>query len=110
MTHDEILTKAIEKAVANGYTPTMDDSLTTSELVRLKQVIYNVIWEGKQSSYTYTQDPYSLIFNHDFAKALWPELPRPFREGGKFSYPAWQRHLQAMVISSDPIAYLGANM
>lgn len=72
-----------------------------------------------------------IIFNHDFAKALWGEgiveiyiedydlsvkdqpllgglVSYPYHEGSTvgFKTEAWQYHLQQMVIADDPIAYL----
>lgn len=69
---------------------------------------------------------YELIFNHDFAKALWGEedvcencgnLWRG-RDTHDNSYDcsdspvqgAWQYYLQQMVIADDPIKYLGENI
>lgn len=65
-----------------------------------------------------------IIFNHDFAKALWGEeveevreakvIYAPYADGNKqFSSPpilVWCFHLQQMVIANDPIAYLGSNI
>lgn len=78
-----------------------------------------------------------LIFNHDFAKALWGENRKPpesedidenntklglyaARGGGyegygdyvelEFTGDAWQYHLQNMVIADNPIKYLGENL
>lgn len=53
--------------------------------------------------------PYDIVFNHNFAKALWGE-PRPTIEhSGKatsFDFnKGWQYHLQHMVISENPIKY-----
>jgi hypothetical protein len=77
-----------------------------------------------------TKDPYGwwhtygLIFNHDFAKALWGERKEVASDGlydvrgcqGQVSgatyenYEDWQYHLQQMVIADDPIAYLGEHL
>jgi len=60
-----------------------------------------------------------LIFNHEFCKALWGEEHYmtqthemfPLKENEVnlhgVSLEAWQYHLQMMVISPDPIKYLG---
>lgn len=49
---------------------------------------------------------YCFIFSHDFAKALWPGV----HYEDETSYPAFEYHLQQMVIAEDPIKYLGANI
>lgn len=60
-----------------------------------------------------------LIFNHEFAKALWGEDERtyelhiPFGRDGldiKYVSPKWQYHLQQMVVADDPVIYLGDNL
>jgi hypothetical protein len=59
-----------------------------------------------------------LIFNHDFAKALWPGDEIVYRaevfetpDGIGDEYLAlWEIRLQQMVISEDPIKYLGDNI
>ena len=67
---------------------------------------------------------HSLLFNHDFAKALWgedkviPHTPAldeyaPFmRLFAEALVPSkkWQHHLQQMVIAEDPIKYLGEHL
>jgi hypothetical protein len=66
----------------------------------------------------YTLEPASIIFNHDFAKALWGEadgyIIRAFKPNGNQIYgqevPVYKVHLQRMVIADDPIAYLGKNI
>lgn len=66
--------------------------------------------------------PEQVVFNHDFAKALWgePKATVSIAIGGSYVIPTekeiragnfgWQYHLQQMVIADDPIAYLGANL
>lgn len=61
-----------------------------------------------------------VIFNHDFAKAIWGEAHIPpialksiviEKKVGDIPFlPAWQYHLQQMVINEDPIKYLGDNL
>jgi hypothetical protein len=95
MNKQEILTKAIEKALNNG-------------------------WAGDVLSGDVTDD-YSnyrnIIFNHDFAKALWGDdlwwIAKPGKSGEhrqELQVPAWQIHLQQMVIAEDPIQYLEENI
>lgn len=61
----------------------------------------------------------TIIFNHEFAKALWGEQ-KPLENGeypptvimykGKPVWHPWSYHLQRMVIADDPIKYLGENL
>jgi hypothetical protein len=52
-----------------------------------------------------------IIFNHEFAKALWGEEPTwPRDDGKKADLVNWRYHLQQRVIAEDPIAYLGDRM
>lgn len=111
MTNQEILTKAIEKAVTGGF--------NFNHWRRRNGFI-----EGQSPN---PDERTALIFNHDFAKALWGEKPYhhmmvmgkkskgPGYEGRRSvkstpEYCNWQHHLQQMVIAYDPIAYLGEHM
>jgi hypothetical protein len=94
MNTQEILTQAIEKAVANG-------------------------WVNSYGYRRYKIHEWKLfIFEHDFAKALWgEEMLQVHRfigtvDGATADYPqqAWQCHLQQMVLAEDPIQYLGNNL
>lgn len=106
MTNQEILIKAIEKAVAGGW---VDGDAAMSQLSVTPE------WAlGSQIPFVM-----SIIFNHDFAKALWgDELQFPFAHWMRYRkidhqdnrIPAWQHHLQQMVIADDPIEYLGENV
>lgn len=81
----EVLQKAIEKAIQNGW----DDN-----------PVSNNLWATW------------LIYNHDFAKALWgeewPGTPRTTPIGN--TTPPWKHHLQKMVVADDPIRYLEENI
>lgn len=75
-------------------------------------------WEAKVFI---TKEVKSVIFDHDFAKALWGEdkqlvesktyhlTKSGYKERRQF-IEAWQYHLQQMVIADDPIKYLGENI
>lgn len=58
---------------------------------------------------------FDIIFNHDFAKALWGEGEKfawgngPKEEEAWYT-DGWRGHLQQMVIADDPIKYLGDNL
>jgi hypothetical protein len=112
MSNAEILVKAIEKAIAGGwkgfsyqtgwYTGPHPSSLLKSKyypdthefVIHLQDLRENIM-----------VDLNKLIFNHDFAKALWGEP-----KSGKAVPSGWQQHLQQMVIAEDPIEYLGAHI
>lgn len=113
MTNQEILTKAIQKAIDGGW-----EGLASpvSDFGSLEEAIE---W------HTIVLDKKEVIFNHDFAKALWGEPyfmnRQEFKEagyrgsmgGGAIDLKkgaGWMYHLQEMVVADDPIAYLGQNM
>jgi len=110
MKNEQILKKAIEKAVKNGLDIRelgKKDGWSESELDL--ETLYN--------SY------YSIIFSHDFAKAFWG-IGKPVMIDGQEFYrfkwinivgektdsayhlTAWQYHLQQMVLEEEPIKYL----
>jgi hypothetical protein len=118
MSNEEILLKAIEKAIAGGwkgfsyqtgwYTGPHPSSLLKSKyypdthefVIHLQDLRENIM-----------VDLNKLIFNHDFAKALWRyEKPVYLPDTGLQTLEAWQYHLQQMVIADDPIEYLGAHI
>lgn len=146
MTNQEILTKAIQKAIDGGwqeaeykpcgthdYNPQIwfdDDGVNLGfEAQCDKSMAGNDMWgrAWKENE---------LIFNHDFAKALWGEdwacewHGHPVGDGDLFCrrddgkgtvtsicgaaksvvLQVWQYHLQQMVIADDPIKYLGDNL
>lgn len=103
LSDQEILIAAIEKAIAGGYNR-FSEGFTAQSLV---------------GRYLNTHTVAELIYNHDFAKAFWGESSWYFTENSIWSahtnnqylaeLPAWQYHLQQMVIADDPIKYLGEN-
>lgn len=106
MTNQQILEKAIQKATNGGWDPKKGLKLAAeSSLVSGLTVI--------EASPLY-------IFSHDFAKALWgQEIGQDMKSitdhTSREQYirslvPAWQFHLQMMVIADDPIKYLGENL
>lgn len=87
-----MLTKAVQKAIDNGWEEIYPDS----------------IHENQEEALGY-------IFSHEFAKAFWNfgDMSWPMLKGeGRISgyeeqiIPSWKFHLQQMVISEDPIQYL----
>jgi hypothetical protein len=66
---------------------------------------------------SYSYSLYSIIFSPPFAKALWGDkfINPEYRDdtGSKvvsFKQTAWKHHLRQMVISDDPVKYLGDNI
>jgi hypothetical protein len=114
MTHQEILTKAVQKAIDNGWDkPNQLDFTSNAEFVYylddLSLSPITLKWLNFKT--------HELIYNHDFAKALWGDEFRYFvaRDGrgtsvGEIEYATYKYHLQQMVISDDPIKYLGENI
>lgn len=97
MENKAILEKAIQKAIDGGHK----------------------LPDWAQGNLHYAQyalmhgNVYSVIFNHDFAKALWgDEYWEEYTFNGEYATPkpTWALHLQQMVISEDPIKYLGENI
>lgn len=99
--HQEILEKAIRKAIEHGW---QDNGW-------LSFVNKTILGEGDSLEVS------SLIFNHDFAKSLWGDFPTPIFSPAdpnlatnNYFIPKWQSRLMQMVIAEDPIKYLGENM
>lgn len=116
MNNKEILEKAIKLAVDNGF------NHNDQTLIRASK--YGIYWKRPNEKNEYYQEVPSLIFNHDFAKAIWGSRTLNALTGEKFvakKLPeglietvyvdfAWEYYLQNMVISEDPITYLGDNL
>ena len=105
----EILEQAITKAIAGGWEVDLETVLP--EMAK-KYSLHGLQYTGFSS----------LLFNHDFARALWgeelhhetfiipKELSRRFAGTNDLAIkPLWQYHLQQLVISDDPIQYLADN-
>lgn len=127
MNHEEIMTKAIEEAIAGGWTPGWQDR---RPIVRWGAQYAEDYDEGegvmisgyhaKSNASMWFFPLKELIFDHDFARALWGDTPlRAYQWHAALSRDDtedllesgakenWQYHLQQMVIADDPIAYLG---
>lgn len=119
MTELEILQKAVDKALANGWRPSGLETGT----------------EADQLRYAKKHTTKLNIFDHDFARALWGDdeiqiwyepteyktanYQTPFGElsidseedaWGELRTTAWRYHLQQIVIADDPIQYLGEHL
>jgi hypothetical protein len=138
LTNTEILTKAIRKAIAGGWDNheeldgfIMPENLWPSEADVSRELweagkIKHLVLELRDGDYVNVE---AIIFNHDFAKALWGidhHMKRQRRtrydpEGtlrciscgvspfGDYE-SCWQIHLQQMVIAVDLIKYLGEHL
>mgnify|MGYP003462388437 CR=1 FL=1 len=121
MSNKEILEKAIQKAIDArwkqpwvGVYKGLNHDLVTGELF--------AYWQYKDLM-PFGYSVIGLIFDHKFAKALWGEQLVLERKSCHETFvvpkegtsslaikPHWQYHLQQMVISEDPITYLGENI
>uniref|UniRef100_A0A6M3KBD9 Uncharacterized protein n=2 Tax=viral metagenome TaxID=1070528 RepID=A0A6M3KBD9_9ZZZZ len=90
MTNEQILKKAIEKAVKNGW--------------KNGAILLELINDGKK----YDVDAVSkarVIFSHDFAKAFFPKVGC-VNPKDETTHNFWQYHLQQMVLCEEPLKYL----
>ena len=131
MTNEQILEKAIEKAVHNGYEP------------EPKWALHLKRWAKDPDSFALCSDEcfyYGIVFSHDFAKAIWgmgmissccevsisrttAEIIKMFGKDHEsnmfycskcenmiveevYATNAWQYHLQQMVLEEEPLKYL----
>jgi hypothetical protein len=137
MSEKEILEKAIQKAIDGGL-PMSCEKLKSFKYYEIEtdgytedSSIYGYIKQVSSGEPRYEWEWFSneqLIFNHDFAKALWGDeekdchcvvcgttwshlLDCPYRSSGRNLWlDAYKYHLQQMVIADDPIKYLGDNL
>ena len=91
MTNEQILRKAIEKAIKNGFIEDMNEVERVSK--ELKD--YPIITKAAV---------YLTIFNHDFAKAFWGE--EEIMQDERFTMPKWKVELQTMVLEKEPLKYI----
>lgn len=116
--HQAILTKAVQKAINGGWSGDIADKVQSivDEDIELLLVPERNI---------YNLGPINFIFSHEFAKALlgdWDVVMsgRVYDSNGTrggsdaittaFCGKNWQWHLQQMVITPDPIKYLGEHL
>lgn len=137
MTHKEILEKAIRKAIDGGW-PTVlastmvDWNVYDDPYAEKKPGVSQKMADKLVRIQSYEE----IIYNHDFAKALWDdaiigvgdddgvlsvdeyfkligsqkEWGSCYDGGPHFEGGLWKFYLQQMVIADDPIAYLGENI
>ena len=99
MTNVQILKKAIEKAIKNGWDK--NNKSYWKNIASSKELLELYVSENAY---------FSLIFSHDFAKAFWGEEDAQIEVGEKkligANVPNWMWHIQQMVREKDPIKYL----
>lgn len=107
MTNEDIISKAIEKAVKNGWAPT-----DSREPVDECHPAGHGYWFYEQDGTGAFLMTYEAIFSHDFAKAFWGDdyfWKTTITTEGVTStpaLPAWQHHLQELALAEDRRAYL----
>lgn len=102
MTNEEILKKAIEKALENDKE--LENQLDFDAL-------YASLFEDSLKTLG-GKNCYRLIFSHDFAKAFWKQKPKNkaadvcYSCGNIADEEHWMFHLQQMVLEKEPLKYL----
>jgi hypothetical protein len=123
MTNEEILETAVQKAVDGGWKPGWRDRRPVTKWGAHYGDDFDVgdgvqiIGHHARSSASFWFFPIKeLLFDHRFAKSLWGEessCPGGYHVTGGYCLDyghGWQYHLQMMVISDDPLKYLGEHM
>ena len=96
MKNEQILEKAIKKAIKNGWK---------------KRFIFCDDWvpcEVEEPSKGILRTARDIIFSHDFAKAFWAgnAITGICKHGDYQEMKVWQYHLQQMVLEEEPLKYL----
>lgn len=97
MSNQQILEKAVQKAIKNGWSWAVNERPIDSY-----GDLQGVKWLLGTESYKL------FIFNHDFAKAVFGEEYIKYIDGREM--PAWMLHLKEMVVAEDPLDYLKDNI
>lgn len=125
MSHRAILTRAVYTAIAGGWDiyAFMDAPGEGTQYYISPNDDYLILPLARGGSNA--KNIQLVIFNHDFAKALWGDEDHEafggydnfgseecYRCKGATTSPekCWQFHLQQMVIADDPIKYLGEHL
>jgi hypothetical protein len=110
----KVLEQAIRRAVDSGW----KHKSAFTEFMRYED---GILVLRRPNGQPCLLDAYRLIFNHDFARALWGEQTHPkfgatdmCKRCGCWGDDGWPNcymwHLQQMVIAEDPIKYLGEHI
>ena len=123
MSNQEILEKAIQKAIDGGWT--VGRQIKFEKSMGWVQVgdgpeEPEVTENGVTARMTQLLGETDILYDKGFAKALWKDIDfdptdTDLWEGdgytsASFLGEAWQFHIQNMVIADDPIEYLGENL
>lgn len=116
MSNEEILKKAIEKAIKGGWRPPFQDDdvflgikgvslygLAGFSRKKYQKLTLNKAMRGVVINY------HDFIFSHDFAKAFFGKTEYIYAPNGEvcgFKNRGWKEELKNMVISENPIKYL----
>ena len=95
MTNEQILKKAIEKAVKNGW----KQKNKYNHLFTMMDLFSDTGKFFKMNDY------FPIIFSHDFAKAFWGDKFVP-TENTSEPYIIWKHHLSNMVLEQEPLKYI----
>ena len=110
MDQAQILKKALDKAIKNGWEfmgyKNWDEYLVAShfEGQAKDQITTVALWWTKKVHHMEKIRWETIVYRHDFAKAFWGEEPTKNEMGGH--WPAWKVYIQEMVIEEEPIKYL----
>lgn len=105
MKEEQILRKAIEKAVKNGWNTYHGRKFKTVDLMEDNIFIHEQVCFHYEDGSGYYPNDWCVIFNHDFAKALWKD-EEGWASGAFDLYQGWEGHLMKMVLEKNPIKYL----
>lgn len=113
MSNKKILTKAIKKAIDNGWLS--ERGYAPFNYVEFPKDVAILLFFGNDSEddhFSGFDSSEQLIFDHDFARALWTgQIADAIDKSGTYIVEqAWQYHLQQMVLADNPIKYLGENI
>lgn len=96
MTNEQILIKAIERAVDGGWNKGIDKE-------KLSEVLIDIIFNRGVGSV------HGVIFSHGFAKGLWGNKETTWIDENRKECrgkPAYIIHLQRMVIEKEPLKFI----
>ena len=108
MTDQQVLEKAIQKAIDGGW-DILDRYEVSTFSVHNNGHLLPAVWFGEGGNHTQGLVTEQIIFNHDFAKALWGEDGEGIMHGGSGRI-GWRHHLARMVVAEYPIKYLAENI
>lgn len=96
MTNQKIVEAAVQKAMDNGFMPGREFQVDGVLRVGFKKIDPTI---SQYQGWVYNSYN-DVIFNHDFAKALWKD------DGSFLGHLRWGKHLQEMVIADNRLEYL----